>query len=177
MTRPGHSHRVGVTILRPLEYPGIDYGFRPRLAWDEKAILHALLENAQSAEERKTIVAYWEAGRLDALPDELARSKEAGGEQEIARLELAPFHPRDVLSVRARRTRGGVQYRITDGHETELTTSRESTGSPLTLRELIAFIDGSAEPAKLAGLGRVRSESYPKLEEHYRRFFEERNAR
>jgi hypothetical protein len=168
MTRAGHSHDAGVTMLRALEYPGIDYGFRPRLAWDEKAALHALLENARSAEERKTIVAYWEAGRLDALPDELARAKDAGVEQEIARFELAPVHAREVISVRARRTRRGVLYRITDGREGELAPSQESSGPGLTLRELIAFIDGIAQPPELAGRGSVRSELYPQLEEHYR---------
>jgi len=152
-----------------LEYPGIDYGFRPRLGSDEKGVLHALLANARNAEERKTIIAYWEAGRIDALPEELARGKEAGGEQEIARLEGSALHLGDAISVRARRTPAGIRYRITDGSGAELAPARDGGTSPLTLRELIALIEGGVPVAKLEELGRIRSEPYPQLAEHYRR--------
>jgi hypothetical protein len=150
------------------ENPEIDYDFRPAGYWDDEATLQVLLRSVSNSADRKAIVAYWEAGRLDLLPYALAQvlATDTVGEREIARFEPAPGRP-DALSVRARAIPNGIRYRIVNEHEGALAPARDSSGTPWTLRELIAFIDSGARIAELAGFTRIRSELYPQLEAHY----------
>jgi hypothetical protein len=152
------------------EHPGIDYDFRPAGLWDDEATLQLLLRSAASAADRTAIVAYWEAGRLDLLPYALAQVLEASslGEREIARFEPGPGRS-DAISVRARPIPHGIRYRIADGRDEAAAPTRESNGTPWTLRELIAFIDSGARIGEVAGFARIHSELYPQLEQHYRR--------
>ena len=151
------------------ERPEIDYDFRPAGYWDDEATLQALLRSVSNSADRKAIVAYWEAGRLDALPYALAQvaSTDSVGEREIARFEPAPGGS-DTLSIRALPIPNGIRYGIVDEHGSALAPTRESSGTPWTLRELIAFIDGGARIGEVAGFTRIRSELYPQLEAHYR---------
>ena len=151
------------------EAPEIDYDFRPAGYWDDEATLQALLRGVASVADRTAIVAYWEAGRLDLLPYALAQvlTTDSLGEREIARFEPAPSRPAAV-SIRARPIPNGIRYRIVDEREGALAPTRESSGTPWTLRELISFIDSGARIGEVAGFTRIRSELYPQLEEHYR---------
>lgn len=150
------------------EHPEIDYDFRPAGYWDDEATLQLLLRSVSSSSDRKAIVAYWEAGRLDLLPYALAQvlATESVGEREIARFEPAPGRP-DALSVRARPIPNGIRYRLVDERDGSLAPVRESSGTPWTLRELITFIDAGARVGEVAGFARIRSELYPQLEAHY----------
>jgi hypothetical protein len=62
------------------------------------------------------------------------------GEVEIARVAIASTTG-DVQSVRARRLAEGIQVRVVDEYDNEFATGTRSYGQPLTLRELIDFID------------------------------------
>jgi hypothetical protein len=151
------------------EQAGIDYDFRPAGYWDDEATLQALLRNVSSAADRKVIVAYWEAGRLDLLPFALAQVLATGvvGEREIARFEPAPGGA-DALSVRARPIPNGIRYRLVDTRDGTLAPSHEGGGTPWTLRELISFIDCGSPAFEAGAFARIRSELYPQLEAHYR---------
>ncbi len=157
------------------EQPEIDYDFRPAGYWDDEATLQLLLRGVASAADRTAIVAYWEAGRLDLLPYALAQvlATDEMGEREIARFEPAPGRP-DALSVRARPIPNGIRYRLVDDRDAAFAPTRESTGTPWTLRELITFIDSGARIGEVAGFTRIRSELYPQLEAHYRHRVAER---
>ena len=158
------------------ELPEIDYDFRPAGYWEDEASLQVLLRSVSNSADRKAIVAYWEAGRLDLLPYALAQvlATDAVGEREIVRFEPAPGR-RDVLSVRARAIPNGIRYRMVNERDGALAPARESSGTPWSLRELIAFIDGGAHIGEIAGFTRIRSELYPQLEAHYRHLVTQRS--
>jgi hypothetical protein len=151
------------------ELPDIDYDFRPAGYWDDEATVQVLLRGVASAADRTAIVAYWEAGRLDLLPYKLAEAlaSDSVGEREIARFEPTPSRPAPI-SVRVRPIPNGIRYRIVDEREAAHAPTRESNGTPWTLRELITFIDSGACIGEAAGFTRIRSELYPQLEAHYR---------
>ena len=75
----------------------------------------------------------WMGGEY--LPD-LAR-----GELEIARITI-DSGTLDVRSVRARRAKAGIRYRVVDEYETRYRIAPKTSTEPLSLRELIALIDG-----------------------------------
>ena len=63
-------------------------------------------------------------------------------EIEIARIVLASV-TQDVISIRAKRTKKCIRYRVVDEYESEFNLNRKSSANPLTLKELIRLIDGS----------------------------------
>ena len=200
------------------KYPGIDYTQRPKSYWETDDVLACLLQNVKGRERREMIRSYWEQGRLQELDetflcetlseedrDRLGKIHPAfmggeylpdyePGETEIARLELRSMTA-DVISIRAKREGGLIRYRIVDEYGTEFELQRQSSRKPLTLEQLVKFIDGSNHPDLPAGLalcynsmnadggvtGRhelqdfttIRSDIYPQLEEHYDHVFEE----
>jgi hypothetical protein len=98
----------------------------------------------------------------------------------------------DVISIRARREAGQILYRIVDKYGTDLEPQRRSSRRPVSLGELVKFIDGSHHPELAGGLAlcynqmnadggrdheslrhfsRVRSEVYPQQEERDERVF------
>ena len=198
-------------------YPGINYRQRPSSYWDDKDVLSALLRNVKGRERRAMIKAYWEQGRLEELRETFLKetlSEEErdrlgkihpmfmGGEYlpdyeaeevEIARIDLNSTTA-DVISIRARRQPEGIGYRVVDEYGTEFSLEREDSPKPLTLGELIEFIDGTSHPDLAGGLAlgynemnascsgdresyrhftRVSSNVYPQLWEHYDSVFEE----
>ncbi len=98
-----------------------------------------------------------------------------------------------MISIRARRTARRIAYRIMDEYETEFELQRKSSREPLTLVELVRFIDGSAQPDLNPGLAlcynrmnagnrdrsryrhftSVSSEFYPQLSEHYEHVYDD----
>jgi hypothetical protein len=200
------------------KYPEIDYSQRPKSYWESDDVLACLLQNVKGRERREMIRSYWEQGRLQDLDetflcetlsaedrDRLGKIHPAfmggeylpdyeNGEVEIARLELRSVTA-DVISIRARREGKLLHYRVVDEYGAEFELQRQSSRQPLTLAQLIRFIDGSSHPDLSAGLalgynemnanggvtGReelqdfttVCSELYPQLQEHYDHVFEE----
>jgi len=65
------------------------------------------------------------------------------GEVEIARIVLQSV-TMDVYSIRARRRRGPIRYRMVDEYQTEFALGRKSSQGPLTLRQLIWLIESSS---------------------------------
>jgi hypothetical protein len=199
-------------------YPNIDYMQRPASYWEDEDVLACLLRDVKGTERRRLITKCWREGTLDQLPEEFLKNtlgEEARemfgridpscmggeflpdyqpGETEIARLELRSVTA-DVISIRARRDGGRIVYSIVDEYATEFELQRQNSRKPLSLAEMVRFIDGSSHPDLPAGLalcynsmnadggvtGRdelqdftsVCSETYPQLQEHYDRVFEE----
>lgn len=110
-------------------------------------------------------------------------------EIEIVRIVLASTM-QDVISVRARRSGQRIAYRVVDEHENEFALPRKSSTAPLSLDQLIGFIDGtnhaedsqgnglvfsvldmniegSGDPESLRGFVSVSSVFYPDLRKYY----------
>jgi hypothetical protein len=110
-------------------------------------------------------------------------------EIEIARVSLASVLG-DVISIRARREGGRVQYRIVDEYETVFRCEPSTSADPLTMGELLGLIDSvtgegmypewgrgltnvyrdlnsGTDPTELVDFVRVSSELYPELEHYY----------
>ena len=114
------------------------------------------------------------------------------GEVEIARVVLASVM-QDVISIRARRGRGRIAYRVVDEYPEHggWRCRPRSTAEPLTLGELIRLIDGASngdrggrgtvladrfrnanleagdDPATIRGFVTVESDLYPELAAYY----------
>ena len=146
-------------------YPDIDLDYRPvGYFWPLDLATH-LLATVKGAERRKYVQALIDENRLDELEDYVARSglsteirdfagrvhpRFMGGEYlpdlasvevEIARVTLASTL-QDVVSVRARKGRGRVRYRVVDEYGGDTLTARTST-RPLSLGQLVDFLDGA----------------------------------
>jgi len=196
-------------------YPFIDYGFRPGSYRLQSApTLAAALKNVKGTVRRRMIREAWENGQYDEMPEELKEAAVsekvraamgrmhpqcmggeylpdyAPGEVEIARIELKSTTG-DVISIRARTDRDGIRYRIVDEYGTEFDFSPRQSELPLSMKELVALIDGAApEGYDRRGLGlcytianyecsndledwmrdfsRVESDVYTQLSAHYR---------
>jgi hypothetical protein len=124
------------------------------------------------------------------------------GEVEIVGLSLASTTS-DQISIRARREGGGIRYRIVNEYEAEglnYETSFDWTEAPMTLAELVRFIDESGIPGDIYSGGAVMSNwacaydgdgdvetawefvtihstFYPQLRDYYRRAWEDWRAR
>jgi hypothetical protein len=142
----------------------IDLTQRPKTYFWPLGLETQLLTHIKGAARRAVLQKFIAEGRLDELPEYLAREKlsdeeraaiarihprlmggeflpdQDEGEVEIARIEIAST-TFDVTSVYARREDGRIHYRVVDeyGGDT-LTDARERTSrEPLTLGELYAF--------------------------------------
>ena len=119
-------------------------------------------------------------------------------EVEIARIELQSTTS-DVISVRARPRGKRIEYSVCDEYQVEYRLSRKTSSRPLTLGELIRFLDSvehpEAEPEwrrfgfvlsfnetnldcgadleTLEDFTRVGSDFYPELGQHYARAIDE----
>ena len=201
----------------PTNYPNIDYQFRPASYWQHETVIDILLRNVKGTERRKLIEEAWKEGTIAELPQELLQdvlsheTREALGrihpefmggeylpdytddETEIARLGLESTMS-DVISIRARRQEGLITYGIVDEYGYKYGLQRETSTQPLSLQELVDFIDGSHHPGvpeeglalafnvmNSGGIRRKRvryftqvsSEIYRQLEEHYEQVFED----
>jgi hypothetical protein len=150
---------------------------------DAEELQQWLLKDKLTDEERKAI------GRIhpllmggEYLPDY------DGDEVEIARVALQSTTG-DVISIRARKSEGEIDYSIVDEYGSQFECSPSRTGTPLALGELINLIDTAknksmeyvgltntfrdmnlgdgSDPEDLVDFVRVSSSFYPQLEEHY----------
>jgi hypothetical protein len=200
---------------------GYDLDFCPASYWDPADPVSAILVNITGENRRQMVRDFItgqtpeELGEIDAglladLVDNDTRRRLGSlhpswmggeylpgylpGEVEIARIVLQST-TQDVVSIRARRRRGGTRilYRVVDEYEGDLVYSWniKSSGRPLTFRALLRLIDsiriegdigqgetfadisrdanmqGGADPKDLQGFVKVRSEFYPHVTAWY----------
>ena len=210
--------------VEPNLYAGIDYDFRPESFWGIPSNpLEAALRNVKGRQRRTMIRDHVLADKLDVLPDHLLnesledeiRTKRGrihpllmGGEYlpnydarevEIARIELKST-TYDVISLRARPIGSRIKYSLVDEYKTVYRLPQQTSSRPLSLRELIRFLDlveqpDLTEPAwsrfgfilsfnessldcgadldDLRDFTRLGSDYYPDLAEHYFRTVED----
>ena len=148
--------------------PKIDLAFRPASYFWPLGLARHLLARVKGAQRKKALQALIDAGRLDDIPDFLAKSalSEAerqaigrlhpafmGGEYlpdmeeqevEVARISIHSTTG-DVTSVYARRAPEGIAYRVVDeyGGDTLSGDNACESEEPLTLEELTDFFLGA----------------------------------
>lgn len=187
---------------------GLD--FRPAgYFWPMDLATH-LLATVKGAERRKHIQSLIDASRLDLLEDLVASSSLAPdvrkftgrihpwfmggeylpdqlkGEVEIARVTLAST-TQDVVSIRARRGKNRIRYRVVDEYEGETLSERNERTSirPLTLGQLIKFLEGAWSIRETVVMNEMEHDAramrrfvsasspfYPQLDVYYGRCFE-----
>lgn len=151
-----------------LDGPGVDLSYRPRSYFWPLGLESHLLTRIKGAERQAALRPLIEAGRLDEIPEFLARSSLSeyerqaigqlypaymGGEYlpdlaqnevEIARITIAST-TQDVTSVFARRGKRRIYYQVVDeyGGETLSGRSKRTSVRPLTLGELETFFTGA----------------------------------
>ena len=148
--------------------PPLDPAFRPKSYFWPLGLEKQLLTHVKGAERRAALQRLIDAGRLDRIPDVLAKAKLSederaaigrihptfmGGEYlpdmaaeevEVARIEIRST-THDVTSVYARREDGRIHYRVVDeyGGDTLSGNDERDSAEPLTLIELTEFFLGS----------------------------------
>jgi hypothetical protein len=200
-----------------------DLQYRPASYWDHPDPVTAIVSGIRGQNRREMARDFitgrapqWlgeiDPGLLEDVLDEETRDALGGshpswiggeylphclpGEVEIARVVLASVL-QDVISIRARRRRGGqrILYRVVDEYAEPgrpgWVCRPASSLLPLTLGQLIGLIDGArhpdfdtgdgalddglrdfqetSDPEDLAHFVTVESEFYPELGEHYQR--------
>lgn len=155
-------------VLDPAAVSGFDLSFRPSsYFWPLRLATH-LLARIKGAERRAALQQLVGAGRVDEIPEFLARSalteseRQAigrlhpafmGGEYlpdfadnevEVARITIAST-TQDVTSVFARRGKARIRYRVVDeyGGDTLSGKAARTSTRPLTLGELTDFFIGA----------------------------------
>ena len=194
-------------------YPDIDYGYRPSSYWEDETPAQAILKNIKGDFRREEIRKALAKGELEEIPQEILRDtisdnlrkatgrihpRFMGGEYlpdyredevEIARISLAST-TNDIISIRARRGRTGlIRYSIADEYNGDFTyvLSRKTSRQPLTLRQLVSFLENSSQNEvpgdlitgyndlnnewlddrdSLRHFTRISSEFYPQLSAH-----------
>lgn len=192
---------------------GIDLDFRPASYWDPIDPVSAITRNIKGQRRRERARDFLLGNAAERfgpiaselLEDEVSDSTRESlgrihpqwmggeylptyrrGEVEIARIALDSATG-DVISFRARRCRPGsrILYRVVDEYQIDYTSGRKSSSEPLSLRELIAFIDSVAQQEEClpglpfverlieynaggdVGLVRLESTDYPMLGRYY----------
>jgi hypothetical protein len=148
----------------------IDFGFHPATYWPEQESLELLVSRIKGEQRRLRGEALLREGRIDELRELIDRGllsddlsehdreewgrvhpSNLGGEYlpemdegdvEIARVAIASTTG-DVQSVRAHRAPDGIRVQVVDEYDNEFSTGVRAYEQPLTLRELIGFIDAS----------------------------------
>jgi hypothetical protein len=207
----------------PKFYSAINYDFRPDSYWSPaRSPLDAALRNIKGRNRREMIKDYHSRGLLPALSDNLLRDtldedtrrrldlihpSFMGGEYlpdygcdevEIARIELQSTTS-DVISVRARPRGKRIEYSVCDEYQVEYRLPQKTSRQPLSLRDLIRFLDSVEHPEHepewerfgfvlsfnqtslecngdletLEDFTSVSSDFYPGLGQHYARFIDE----
>lgn len=201
-------------------YPDIDYGYRPASYWEDETPSQAILKNIKGDFRREEVRKALAQGKLDEIPQEILRDtisdnlrRATGrihpgfmggeylpdyrtGEVEIARISLAST-TNDIISLRARRSRTGlIRYSIADEYNGDFTylLSRKSSKLPLTLGQLVLFLESSCQHEvpgdlltgyndlnnehlqdrdSLRHFTRISSEFYPQLHAHCEHAFDD----
>jgi hypothetical protein len=194
---------------------GLDYNFRPLSYFHDLDPEVLVVSSILGEERRKDVQARLASGNVDPAVwgewltesklDDSTRQligsfhpRFMGGEYlpqfgqneiEIVRIVLASV-TQDVISIRARRVGKRIAYRVVDEYETEFALAKKTSAEPLSLRQVIRFIDGtghaeetecsglvfsvlemniegSGDPESLRGFVEVSSNFYPELGGYY----------
>jgi len=147
-------------------------GYRPESYWDDPERL--LLANIKGEHRRRKALELIRGGQFETLdkwwiaeklPHEVREAlgrihpvlmggeylpDSTSGEVEVARISLQSTTS-DVISIRARRMRDNIEYRVVDEYETVFKFQPKNSKDPLTLCEMISLID-SVEQEGMEGL-------------------------
>ena len=149
----------------------IDLSYRPESYWPKELDQEQLLSKIQGQERRKIARKLLAEGRVEEeevseflFQDVLSDSDKQqwglfhptcmGGEYlpapgpnevEIARVSLKSTTA-DQISIRAQRKGSQISYSVVDEYGTVFELQRERSKAPLTLQQLIQFVDGSGDP-------------------------------
>ena len=187
--------------------------FRPDSYWDPADAETAILAGV-TGELRRQMVRDFVRGEAPAALGEIGDHYLADTLSEADRISLGRVHPHfmggeylppflhgevviarivlqsvtmDVYSIRARRRRGLIRYRMVDEYGTDFELERKFSVAPLTLRQLIHLVDtascldytnipiavremnleGGAEIDSMESFVSVNSLFYPELERYY----------
>lgn len=144
----------------------LDFGFRPTTYWPESRTPEQLLANIKGKARRDMARRILAEGGFAGLNEFIAREELNGddlmmwgrihpammggeylpglreGEVEIGRISLASTTG-DQISIRARWEDDAIRYEVADEYESTFQLSVEKSEAPLTLGEMIHFIDES----------------------------------
>jgi len=163
--------------MQASDLAGINLDYRPKSYFWPLGLETHLLSRVKGAERKAALKALIDAGRLEEIPEQLAKS----GLTEAERRSLGRIHPafmggeylpdlmpnevmiaritiasttQDVTCVYARRGKDRIHYRVVDeygGDTLSGTTSRTST-LPLTLGDLEEFFSGAWSLLEVLGM-------------------------
>ena len=181
----------------------IDFNQRPDRYWNDQEVLVLLLQDIKGTEKRSRITECWVNGDIEKLSAESSahdsENRREGNlhgcppwETEIAVISLESVHG-DRISVRAFKSKDQIRYKVVDDHGSDFKLQREVSDLPLTLQEMINFLDKTsldglpggialgynrmnAEYSSLAELRHftsIKSQLYPDLKQYYEEVFEE----
>lgn len=181
----------------------IDFDQRPECYWNDDDVLSKLLRGVRDSEQRSRITKHWTNGDSQKLPAEIGTDGSADlvegflpecmpWEKEIAVISLESVHG-DTISVRAIKSKDKIRYKMVDEHGSDFKLQREVSDLPLTLQELINFLDQTSLEGLPGGISlgynrmnaeyssrtelrhftSIKSRLYPDLERYYEQIFEE----
>jgi hypothetical protein len=165
-------------------------------------VLAELLHAVENAEKRNLITKLWTNGDTEKLTgemdlDESEDLEEASlpacmpWEREIAIITLDSVN-RDTISIRAIKSKDRILYKVIDEYGSDFKLHREVSDLPLTLQEMINFLDQTSleglpggislgynrmnaeysTRAELRHFTSITSKFYPDLKRHYAKVFE-----
>ena len=151
---------------------GIDLSFRPQSYFPESRTREQLLSNIKGQARREMVAETLDDEGVIGLDDFIARPSLTeeerqgwgqfhpwmmGGEYlpdlegqqvEIARISLQST-TFDQISIRAKAENDSIYFSVADEYEEEYQLAFETAKEPLTLKDLIEFIDGSNQPGQI----------------------------
>ena len=192
-----------VTFLQIMNKPKpIDFNQRPDRYWNDEEVLVQLLRNIKGAEQRSRFTKHWGNGDIEKLETEMDADGSEGLEQglmpgcmpwekEIAVMTLDSVNG-DTISVRAIKSKDRIRYKVLDEYGSHFNLQREVSDLPLTLQEMINFLDQTtlqglpggislgynrmnaeySSRAELRHFTSIKSQLYPDLKNYYQQVFE-----
>lgn len=181
----------------------IDFNQRPDRYWNDEDVLAELLRGVRDSEQRGRITKHWTNGDIEKLEAEMDADGSDGlgqghmpgcmpWEKKIAVITLDSVNV-DMISVRAIKSKDKIRYKVLDEYGSHFNLQREVSDLPLTLQEMINFIDQTSQEglpggislgynqmnaeystrAELRHFTSIKSQLYPDLKKYYEQVFEE----
>lgn len=181
----------------------IDFDQRPECYWNDEDVLAKLLRGVRDSEQCSRITKHWTNGDVEKLSAEICKDGSANlaegfmpecmpWEKEIAVISLESVH-RDTISVRAIKSKDKIRYKVVDEHGSDFKLEREVSDLPLTLQEMVNFLNRTtleglpggislgynrmnaeySNCAELRHFTSIKSQLYPDLKKYYEQVFEE----
>lgn len=181
----------------------INFDQRPERYLDGNDVLAKLLRGVQDSEKQSRLTKHWASGEIQKLEAELdfdgSKNLEPGHmpdcmpwEKEIAVITLDSVNG-DIVSVRAIQSKDNIRYKVMDEYGSHFKLQRETSDLPLTLQEMINFLDQTfldglpggislgynimnaeySSHEELRHFTSIKSKFYPDLKNYYEQVFEE----